>query len=66
MMMIALGGQSRLDPVRLAPGVVFDVCVPHRHQFTGGRFRGVSRGARTVDYDLRALVGQEAGREFTH
>ena len=66
MFVFALGGQPRLYPVGLPAGVVHNVRVPHRRQFTGDSLRRVSGGARTVDDDLRALVGQQAGREFPH
>src|SRR5205085_3404873 len=66
MLVLALGRQPRLDPVGLPARVVHNVRVPERRQFTGGRFRRVSGGARTVDDDLRALVGQKLWREFAH
>src|SRR5437588_324972 len=62
----ALRGQPRLDPVRFAPAVVLDVLIPHRRQFTGGRFGGVSRGTRTIDDDLRAFVRQQPRSQLSH
>ncbi len=43
--MLALRGQSRINPIRFSLNVVFDVRIPKRRQFTGGRFRGMSGGA---------------------
>ena len=38
MFVLALCGQPRRDPIGLPRGVVFDVRVAERRQFTGGRF----------------------------
>jgi hypothetical protein len=38
MFVLALGRQARLYPVRFSSGVVFDVRIPKRRQFTGDRF----------------------------
>jgi hypothetical protein len=57
MLVLALGWQPRVNPVGLAFGVIPHVRVPHRRQFTGGRFRSVSGRVCAVDHDLRPLVG---------
>jgi hypothetical protein len=57
--MFAFYWEPSIDPVRLALGVISNVRVSHRHQFTGGVLRSMSGGAGAVDYDLRIFVGQE-------
>jgi len=66
MFVVALGRQTCFNPIGLSAGIVFDVSVPKRRQFTGGPFRGVSGRFRTINDDLSILVWQKARREITH
>ncbi len=38
MVVLTFYWQARIDPVLLSSGIIADVCVTHRRQFTGGPF----------------------------
>lgn len=45
-------------PALFALGIMRNVRIAHRRQFTGGVFAGVSMPVRTVGHDSSILIGQ--------
>ena len=62
--MLAFGGQPCVNPILFAAGVVSNVRVAQRRQFTGDVLRSISSGLSAVDHDVGGLVGQQRGSEL--
>ena len=58
MLVLALDGEPRIDPVLFAFCIIPDIRVANGRQFTGSRCRGVSRRVGAVDDYFSRLVGQ--------
>jgi hypothetical protein len=63
MLMVALKGQSRIDPILLPFGVVSHIGVSQRRQFTGGVLRSVSSRTGAINDDFCILIRQDLRRE---
>jgi hypothetical protein len=61
MIMFAFDRQPRFNPIRLALGVISNIRVSQRRQFTGSVLRSMSSRTGAVDYNLSILVRQERG-----
>jgi hypothetical protein len=57
MLVVALDREAGINPVLFSLGVITDIGVSQRRQFTGGFLRSVSSRIGAVDDDLRAFVG---------
>lgn len=66
MFMVAFKWQSRINPVLLPLGVVTNISVSQRRQFTGGVLRSVSSRTGAVNYNLRILVRQDLRSKRRH
>ena len=59
MLVVALKGQSRINPILLTLSVVTHIGVSEPRQFTGGVFRRMSGRTSAVNDDLRTPIGRE-------
>jgi hypothetical protein len=66
MLVLTFYRQARIDPILLSRRIISHVCITHRRQFTGGLFRGVSRGAGAIHYNLRIPLRQESKRQLIY
>ena len=66
MLMVALNWQPSINPVLLPFGIVADIGVTQRRQFTGGVLRSVSSRTGAINYDLRAPIGRELRSKCRH
>ena len=64
--MEAFDGELGIEPILFTAGVIADIGVSQRRQFTGGVLRSVSRRIGAVNDDLRTLIGQELRSHCGH
>ena len=66
MLVLALGWESRINPVLFSSRVISHVCVAQLRQFTGGVLRCISSRLSTVNHDVGRLIGQNGRCELLH
>jgi hypothetical protein len=66
MLVLTFYRQSGINPILLSRSIIAHVCITHRRQFTGGLFRGVSRGAGAIDHNFRIPLRQESRRQLIY
>lgn len=59
MHVVAFHWKSGVNPVLFPTGIVEDIRITQRRQFTGSVFGSVSRGTGAIHDDLRTLVRQD-------